>query len=166
MLEAHVRAVDVVRPENQHAVEELAAVVDRHQLADDLAAAVGIARIGRVGHDERRALVGRHLRRRLIDLRARGENEAAHIRGAAGVEHIDHALDADVEHQLRRAVEEFGAVDEGEMVDLVDAAHRGVDGRGIADVAGDELDVALAHRRAAAARRASCRQARAPHGRP
>ena len=54
VLPAHVGAVDVVRPEDQHAVEELAAVVDRHQLADDLAAAVGIARIGRIGHDQRR----------------------------------------------------------------------------------------------------------------
>ena len=51
VLEAHVRAVDVVRPEDQHALELLAAVVDRHQLADDLAAAVGKPRVERIGND-------------------------------------------------------------------------------------------------------------------
>ena len=77
MLEAHVRTVDIVRPEDQHAVEELAAVVDRHQFADDFAAAIGIARIGRIRHDQRRRLVGRHLGRRLIDLGTRGEDQVA-----------------------------------------------------------------------------------------
>ena len=101
----------------------------------------------RIGHDERRALVGRHLRRRLIDLRARRQDQAADACGAAGVDHVDHALDADVEHQLGRAVEELRAVDEGEMVHLLDAAHGGMDRRGIADVACDELDVVLRRRR-------------------
>ena len=39
------------------------------------------------------------------------------------------------------AVEEFGAVDEGEVVHLVHAARRGLDRGGIADVAGDEFDI-------------------------
>src|SRR3972149_107369 len=43
---------------------------------------------------------------------------------AAGVDHIDNAFHADIEHQLRRAVKELGAVDIGEMMHLVDAAHR------------------------------------------
>ena len=36
VLEAHVGAVDVVRPEDQDALEILAAVIDRHQLAQIL----------------------------------------------------------------------------------------------------------------------------------
>ena len=61
----------------------------------------------------------------------------------AGIDDVDDALDADVEHEIGRAVEEFGAVDEGEMMHLVDAAHGGVDRGGIADIACDEFDVAV-----------------------
>ncbi len=61
----------------------------------------------------------------------------------AGVDDVDDALDADVEHEIGRAVERRGAVDEGEVMHLVDAAHGGLDRGRVADVAADELDVAL-----------------------
>ena len=61
----------------------------------------------------------------------------------AGVDHVDHALDADIEHEFGRAVEGRGAVDEGEVMHLVDASRRGVDRGRVADVAADEFDVAL-----------------------
>ena len=92
VLEAHVGAVDVVRAEDQHALEIFAAEIDRHQLADQLAAAVGIARVERIGDRQRRALVGRDFRRRLIDLGARGEHQRADAVLAAGVDDVDHAL--------------------------------------------------------------------------
>src|SRR5258708_39951860 len=63
--------------------------------------------------------------------------------GAAGIVEVDHALDAAVEPKLGSAVEEFGAVDEGEMMHLVHAAHRAFDGCSVADIAADELDVVL-----------------------
>ena len=56
---------------------------------------------------------------------------------------MHHAFDADVEHQFRRVVEEFRAVDEGEMMDLVHAARGGEHRVEIADIAADELDVLL-----------------------
>ena len=68
VLEAHVGPIDVVRPKDQRALEMLAAVVDHHHLADDLAGAVGEPRIVRIGHDERRVFGGRDMRRRLVCL--------------------------------------------------------------------------------------------------
>ena len=61
----------------------------------------------------------------------------------AGVDDVDDALDADIEHEIGRAVEGRRAVDEGEVMHLVDAAHGGIDRGGVADVAADELDVVL-----------------------
>ena len=61
------------------------------------------------------------LRRRLVDLGARGEHELADAVLAAGVDHVDHAAHADVEHQVGLGVEEFGAVDEGEVMHFVHA---------------------------------------------
>src|SRR5262249_60502444 len=107
------------------------------------AGAVGEARVERIGNDERRALVGRHARGRLVDLRARGEDQPPYPALPAGVDDIDDALDADVEHEIGGAVEGRGAVDEGEVVHLVDAAHGIIDGSRIADVGVDEFDVAL-----------------------
>src|SRR5262249_17315287 len=140
VIEAHIGAIDVVRPEDEHAFEMLAAVVDDHQLADDLAAAIGKARVERIGNDERYALVGRHAGGRLIDLRARGEDQPPYAMAAAAVDDVDDTLDADVEHEIGSAVERRRAVDEGEMMHLVDAAHGRVDGGGVADIAGDELN--------------------------
>jgi hypothetical protein len=121
VLEPHVGSIDVVRAEDQHAIEEFAPVVDRHDLADELARPVRIARVERIGHRERGALVGRDFRRRLIDLGARSEQQGADAVPPAGIDHVDHPTHADVEHELRRRVEEFGAVDEGEVVHLVRA---------------------------------------------
>ena len=141
VLEPHVGAIDVVRAEDQHALEEFAAEIDRHDLADELAGAVGIARVERIGHGERGGLVGRDFRRGLINLRARGQQQGADAVAAAGVDHVDHPAHADVEHEFRRRVEEFGAVDEGEVVHLVHALRRGRDDFGVADIAGDEIDI-------------------------
>jgi len=150
---AHVGAVDVVRPEDQNPVEILAAVVDRQQFADDLAAAVGIARIQGIGHRERRGLVGRHTGRGLVDLGTGGEDQFADPGGAAGVEDVDHAPDRDVEDKIGLGVEELGAVDVGEMVDPGDALRRARHRGGISDVGLDHLesagDVAQPPRRAA-----------------
>ena len=143
MLEAHVGAVDIVRPEDQHALEIFAAVIDRHQLTDQLAAAVGVARIERIGDRQRGALVGRHLWRCLIDFGRRCENKLADVMFAAGVDDVDHAAHANIEHKLGLAVEKFGAVDEGEMVHLVHALRGALDGGGIADIAADEFDIFL-----------------------
>src|SRR5215475_454258 len=143
VIEAHVGPVDVVRAEDQHPFEMLAAVVDDHHLADDLAGAIGKARVVRIGNHERGALVGRHARRRLIDLRARGQDQASNAIVPAAVDDVDDALDADVEHEIGRTVERRRAVDEREVMHLVDAAHGGVDRGRIADVAADEFDVAL-----------------------
>jgi len=62
---------------------------------------------------------------------------------AAAVDDVDDALDADVEHEIGRAVERCRAVDKGKVMHLVDAAHGGVDRGCVADVAADELDVAF-----------------------
>ena len=141
VLEPHVGTIDVVRAEDQHAIEEFAAEIDRHDLADELAGAIGIARVERIGHGERGGLVGRDFRRGLIDLRARGQQQDADAVAAAGVDHVDHPAHADVEHEFRRRVEEFGAVDEGEVVYFLHAFRRGRDGFGVADIAGDEIDI-------------------------
>src|SRR4029450_3139370 len=61
----------------------------------------------------------------------------------AGVDDVDDALDADVEHDLGRVVEGGRAVDVGEVMHLIDAAHGGLAGGGIADVASDEFEVAV-----------------------
>src|SRR5262249_1493750 len=143
VIEAHVGPVDIVRPEDQHPLEMLAAVVDDHHLADDLAGAIGEARVVRIGNHERGALVGGHARRRLVTLRARSEDQASDTLAAAAVDDVDDALDADVEHEIGRAVERCRAVDEGKVMHLIDAAHGGVDRSRVADVAADELDVAF-----------------------
>ena len=85
VLPAHVGAIDVVRAENEHTVEQSAAIVHREQLADDLAASVRVARVEHVGHHERRRLVSRHDRRRLVHLGARHQHELAHLLGQGGV---------------------------------------------------------------------------------
>src|SRR5262245_62967840 len=61
----------------------------------------------------------------------------------AAVDDVDDALNADVEHEVGRAVECRGAVDEGEVVHLVDASYGSVDRIRVANVAVDEIDVAL-----------------------
>src|SRR6187402_2447413 len=45
MLVAHIRTVDIVRPKYNHALEVAAPIVEGEEFTDDLAAAVGIARI-------------------------------------------------------------------------------------------------------------------------
>ena len=62
---------------------------------------------------------------------------------AAGIDHVHHALHADIEHELRLAVEEFRAVDVGEVMHLVHAARGGEHGIEIADIAADEFDILL-----------------------
>ena len=141
MFVAHVGPVDIVRAEDEHALEILAAEIDRHHFADQLAGAVGIARVGDVRYGERRAFVGRHLRRRLVNFGARGEHEPADAVLAGGVDYVEHAAHADIEHKIGLGVEEFRAVDEGEMVHFVDAFASALNCGGIADIAGDEVDV-------------------------
>src|SRR5215475_9570250 len=143
VIEAHVGPVDIMRAEDQHPFEMLAAVVDDHHLADDLAGAIGEARIVRIGNHERSTLVGRHAGGRLVDLRARSKDQAPDAMVTATVDDVDDALDADVEHEIGRAVEGCRAVDEGEVMHLVDAAHGRVHRGRVADVAADEFDVAL-----------------------
>ena len=141
VLPSHVGSVDIVRAENEHALEIFAAEIDRHHFADQLAGAIGVTRVQRVGHHQRRALVGRHFGRRLIDLGARRENSVADAVLAAGVDHIDHAAHADIEHQVGLAVEKFRAVDEGEVMHLVHPLRGLGRPRRVANIAGDELDV-------------------------
>ena len=40
VLEAHVGAIDIMWPENQHALKIFTAVIDRHHFADQLAGAI------------------------------------------------------------------------------------------------------------------------------
>jgi hypothetical protein len=121
----------------------LAAVIDRHDLADDLAGPIREARVERIRDHQRRSLVGRHARRQLIDFRTRGEHQRADALALTGVDDVDDTLHADVEHQIGRPVEDGSAVDVGEVMHLLDAAHRGVDRGGIADIALDEFELAL-----------------------
>ena len=143
VLPSHIGPVDIVRAENEHALEIFAAEIYRHQLADQLAAAIGIARVQRVGDGEGCALVGRDFRRRLIDLGARRENEVADAILAASIDYIDHPAHADVEHQVGLAIKEFRAIDEGEMMHLVHPLHGFADRGGVANVSGDEFYVLL-----------------------
>lgn len=66
---------------------------------------------------------------------------------AAGVDDIDHPAHADIENEIGLAIEEFRAVDEGEVMDFVDACCRLLDLGGIADIAGDELDTRASYGR-------------------
>src|SRR5208282_280409 len=137
---SHIRAINVVRTEDQDALKITAAKIDRHDFADDLGSAIGIARVHRIGYDQRHIFAGRNLLRRLIDLCARSEDKPANAVSAAGVDHVDYALDPDLEHQVRGAIEEFGTIDEGEMMHLVNAPDGYLYRSGIAHVAGDEFD--------------------------
>jgi hypothetical protein len=60
---------------------------------------------------------------------------------AAGVDDIDHPAHADIENKIGLAVEEFRAVDEGEVMDFVHALRCLLDLGGIADIAVDEFDI-------------------------
>ena len=60
---------------------------------------------------------------------------------AAGVDDIDHPAYADVENEVGLAVEEFRAVDEGEVMHFVHALRRLLDRGGVANIAGDEFDL-------------------------
>ncbi len=59
----------------------------------------------------------------------------------AGIDDVDDALDANVEHEIRRAVEGGCAIDEGEVVHLRDATHGSIDRGGVTNVAFHKLDV-------------------------
>ena len=102
------------------------------------------------------------MRWRLIDFRARCQDQFADAFAAAGVDHVDHALDTDIEHKFGGAVEKFRAVDEGEMMHLIDATHGARHHGGIADIAADEFDVAFDLPQAA--RRAARIVVQHPHG--
>ena len=143
VLAPHVRAVHVVRPKDQRAVQVLASVVHRQQFADNLAATVREARVQDIGHHERRAFVCRDDRRRLVDLGARRQHESAHALGDARVEHVHHPLDGNLEDQIRPGIEELGAVDIGEMAHALDATYGIPDHRRVPDVPGDALDLVL-----------------------
>ena len=132
-----------MRAEDQHAVEKFAAEIDRHDFADQLAGAVGITGVQDIRHHQRGVLSRGDMRRRLIDLGRGSENEIADGVLAAGVDHIDHAAHADVEHQFGRAVEKFSAVDEGQVMHLVHALGGAVNRSGVADIASDEFDILL-----------------------
>ena len=60
---------------------------------------------------------------------------------AAGVDDIDHPAHADIENKIGLAVEEFRAVDEGEVMDFVHALRCLLDLGGIANISGDEFDI-------------------------
>src|SRR6185295_3898540 len=60
---------------------------------------------------------------------------------AAGIDDIDHPAYADIENEIGLAVEEFRAVDEGEVMDFVHVLRCLLDLGGVADIAGDEFDI-------------------------
>ena len=140
VLLAHVRPIDVVRPEYQHPVEVLAAVVEREQLADDFPAPIREPGIGDVGDHQRNVLRRGNLGGVLVHLRAGGDDQVAHPLGEAGVEHVHHALHRDFEDQLGPVVEELRPVDVGQMTDRLHPPGRPGNRGRIAYVADDQLD--------------------------
>ena len=141
MFPAHVGPVDIVGAEDDRAFEVGAAEIHRHQFAQDLAAAVGITRIRDVRNRERRRLVRRHGRRRLIDLGTRRHHQVADPVFHAAIDHIHHALHADIQNQVRLLVEEARPVHIGEMANAVHALDRIGDRLRLPDIRLDELAI-------------------------
>jgi hypothetical protein len=119
----------------------LPAVVEGEELADELAAAVAVAGVERVGDGHRHRLVGRDGGRRLVDLGARRVDVVLDAVGDARVERVHRALHGDLEHPLGDLVEVAGAVDVGEVTDGVDARDGAGHRAGVADVGLDEVDL-------------------------
>src|SRR6516164_7365146 len=57
VLDPHIRTIGIMWAENQDAVEEFAPEINSHNLADQLTGAVGITRVERIGHAQRRGLI-------------------------------------------------------------------------------------------------------------
>ena len=125
---AHVRAVDVVRPDDDRAAQDAGlAVGQRGELRRDLAAAVAVARVGDVRDRQRHRLVGRVVRRRrvLVGLGRRHQDQF----GPVGVqfgdpEHVHDPGQRDVDDVLGVGVERLGALHVGEVPDHVRAGPR------------------------------------------
>ena len=119
MLPAHIWPVYIVGAKDDGAFEVFSPEVNGHNLADNFARGVGIARVVWVRDGKWHVLVSRDSWRSLVDFRAGGQDKFAHLMFDAGIEHIDHALDAYVKHELRLAVEELRAIDERQMTDAL-----------------------------------------------
>src|SRR5437763_2281409 len=140
-LKSHVGTVDSVRPKYQHPVEKLAAEIDCHDFADEFSGGIGITWVQRIGDHERRRLISRNFRGRLINFRARCDDKGGNVSPATGFDNICHAANANVENELGNLVEVSRAVDEGEGVHFIDpirGAHKRIK---IADVAFDDFNV-------------------------
>ncbi len=79
----------------------------------------------------------------MVDLRARRHEQIADAARDRRRDHVAYATDADIEHELRLAVKELGAIDGREVPDRFDALAGAVDDGRITDVAVHELDLAL-----------------------
>src|SRR6516225_1389528 len=140
VFESHVRTVNVVRPKNKNALQKLSTEIDRHYFADQFTGAVGIPRVVRIGYNERRTFIGRNSWRRLIDLRARSQNQCSDVMFAAGFDDIDNPAHADIEHKFGRLVKELGTIDESQMMYLIHALHGARNGFGVTNIAGNQFD--------------------------
>jgi hypothetical protein len=104
VLKSHVGAIDIVRPENQHAIKKLTAEIDRHDLADELSRGLGITRVQRIGYDERRAFISRDFGRRLVNLQTRCHDKSGNVSSAAGFDNVRYAANADINKLTRTRV--------------------------------------------------------------
>jgi hypothetical protein len=59
----------------------------------------------------------------------------------ASIKDVDHPFHGDLEDKIRTRVEEFSAVDRGEVTHRIDTLHRVGYGGGVANVALDPLDL-------------------------
>lgn len=137
---SHIRAVDVMRPDDDEPVQDPGSLPGQGgQLGGDLAAAVGVPGVQRVRDDERDVFRRRPARGHLVRLRAGHQQQLAAAGDAARVQHVEDAAQGDVEDQARLGVERLGALDVRQVDDgpaaLHGAQHRG----GVPDVAADDL---------------------------
>ena len=141
VLAAHVRSVHVVRANDEDALKVPPAVVQGHEFADDLAAAVGEARIQGVRNGKGRGFVRGNARRGLVHFGAGGEDVFGHVVLQAGVDGVHDALHTHVEDDFRLAVEPLGAVHGCQVAKALHAPGGPLDGNGIPDVRIDEFHV-------------------------
>ena len=97
---------------------------------------------GSIRDQARAALADAQVAMLVVDARAGlrpGDHEIADSLGAARVQHVEHAAYADIEHQLRMAIEMPGAIDRRQMGHAVDAVRGGAHRTRVADVGLDEF---------------------------
>ena len=138
---SHVWAVNVMRTEDYRAPQFFATVIECKQLADNLAAGVGITRIQRVGNRQRNGFVRRHLRGCLVNFGARSDKQVANTVGDAGVEDVEHSFDCNFEDEIGLGIKKFCAVHSGEMTDRIHALNRSRDCSRITDIGVDPLNL-------------------------